>query len=695
MKYKIKRKHKTMKTWQILIIFVIALLFLSISYASISTTLRINGTATGERQQLDVIYLHINNSSSYPSTIAYMDTYSYTFEDPPVIGNISMGGINLTLNTDYTYTNGTLTIPDVTGTLVIDGEQIELQNFNIKYVYGDNIQFDGNTMLDTGIALFSAENFDRDFDLTVDIDNSTYVNNNNQTYNTVVNCVDHDNTPYHGFTLRRNASKYFFKRTVAQNSVTEIQYNPDEIQNVRLSRTNKVLYGSFSNGSSVQQIGDYSNLNQRIDYNLLIGSDLNDKNQSFRCFVGQLSNITVTNYYEGEEVPVTLPLAKRTGYTFKGWYSDSEFTRRVGRGGEAYTPSAENNILYAKWVTQDVIEQEEEYNFNGQYNFAQNGYINTSVYLYTQENIHRNFEMSFNIVGLGSSINNDTLMSATKNILRINNAANQLLTLDTVGNTSGGTIKNIPNTITNVRIIRINDKLYYSLNGQTFLLINDYTGYTDYSNNPVIFGADFNTDGTIYRSFDGVLSNMSVKFISDSATLADYESPQGELATVYSHSGNFVFDGTNNIDTNIRLFDYDTYDKDFEISFNIVSKDSSTASQATLVNSKYENKDAGYPGFVYRFDTTLANLELTAAKATSGSPYRCSFSSVNSVKISRRDMKLYIQINDGTEQQVYDFSGFKDFFSTKLTIGSAIDSSGNIFRPFIGILSDIVVKLEQ
>ena len=58
-------------------------------------------------------------------------------------------------------------------------------------------------------------------------------------------------------------------------------------------------------------------------------------------------------------------------------------------------------------------------------------------------------------------------------------------------------------------------------------------------------------------------------------------------------------------------------------------------------------------------------------------------------------MKIYLKINDEEEKQLYDFSGFKDFMSTKLTIGSSIDSNGNIYRPFKGTLSDIVVKVEQ
>ena len=690
-----RTKKRQFNSWQIFLVLIIVLLAISISYAMFSTQLIINGGVDGEQEQLDIVYLNIDNTSSYPSSIGYMETYSYTFSIPPTIEAITMGGTRLTLGTDYTYTDGVLRIPNVTGNLVINGEEPELEDFKIKYIFGDNIEFDGKTLLDTDIALFSEENFDRNFELTVNIDSNTFDSTQNNKLNTVLNCVDHKTSPYHGFLLRRDASKYIFKVTNANNGVTERHPSLGEVQNVLITRTNKKIYADLTNGSNLTEVGDFSNFTQRINSTLFIGSDINSSNVPFRCFLGEMSNITVTNYYEAEEAPITLPKPTRTGYIFSGWFSNSNFTTRVGYGGETYMPKGDTN-LYAKWTKEVPIEDDvDEYIHNGQINFAQEDYINTHVYLYSQKNIHRNFEMSFDIVGLGNSSNDDTLMSATKNIFSIANASNETMNLYTTGKTAGNSVEGIPNTITNVRLIRIDDKLYYSLNGQTFLKINDYAGVTSYSNRPVLFGADFKPDGSVYRNFDGILSNMKVKFISDNVTLADYDRTHGQLATVYQHNGDYVFDGTNNIDKNIRPFDFDSYDKDFEISFNIVSIDSTTVEQSTLVNSKYENSDAGFPGFVYRLTTNKKQLELTAAKATSGSPILKNVSDVQSVKISRRNMKLYLKINDEEEQLAYDFSGFKDFFSTKITIGSSTNANGNIFRPFKGTLSDIVIKMEQ
>ena len=59
---------------------------------------------------------------------------------------------------------------------------------------------------------------------------------------------------------------------------------------------------------------------------------------------------TVTMYAQWTADSVTLPTATRVGYTFAGWYADSECTEnKEGDANDAYTPT-ENTTLYAKWT---------------------------------------------------------------------------------------------------------------------------------------------------------------------------------------------------------------------------------------------------------------------------------------------------------------------------------------------------------
>ena len=137
MRYKFKRKRKHFKTYQIFLILIIFLIAISTSYALYTTQLIINGTATGVQEKFEIIYLNMGDTSAYPKLIGYMDTYEYTFAIPPVIKSITMGGISLE-SKDYTYINGTLTIPKVKADIVIQGNE---------NATGVNVTFDidGNT----------------------------------------------------------------------------------------------------------------------------------------------------------------------------------------------------------------------------------------------------------------------------------------------------------------------------------------------------------------------------------------------------------------------------------------------------------------------------------------------------------------------------------------------------------------------
>lgn len=73
---------------------------------------------------------------------------------------------------------------------------------------------------------------------------------------------------------------------------------------------------------------------------------------------------TITLYADWEAAEVTLPeLEERIGYSFKGWYADSEFNTFVGNAGTKLSIT-ENTDLYAKWergfVTLTVIYDDKQ-----------------------------------------------------------------------------------------------------------------------------------------------------------------------------------------------------------------------------------------------------------------------------------------------------------------------------------------------
>ena len=60
-------------------------------------------------------------------------------------------------------------------------------------------------------------------------------------------------------------------------------------------------------------------------------------------------NGTVNLYAKWANGNVTLPTPTRTGYTFKGWYSEATGGTKIGNGGDTYSPTAPVTI-FAQWT---------------------------------------------------------------------------------------------------------------------------------------------------------------------------------------------------------------------------------------------------------------------------------------------------------------------------------------------------------
>jgi len=345
------------------------------------------------------------------------------------------------------------------------------------------------------------------------------------------------------------------------------------------------------------------------------------------------------------------------------------------------------------------------YSYKGECTFDGNNYLNTDVCLYSKENINKNFLISFNIVNVANgNVNHSTILSSMDesgtpwpghNVkIYIKNNAPQI-TLESNSNTSSTGDAVIPSKVVNVRIIRINHKLYYSFDNQQCIQVNDYTGFTNTFDTPVTFGAGLDENNNPFRYFKGTLSDITIKFISEEASIQYYNPPAKRMKTVYEHPDLYVFDGeTDYINTSLSMFTRETIAKDFEISFKIEYIESGYENQASLVNGKYENKGANYPGFVYRLYTADSTIKLEARGGT-GSVASNSQAAVKEVRISRVNQKLYLSINEGLAREIYDFTSFSNYFDVPITIGCSFNNGTTPFRFFKGALSEIVVKVEE
>lgn len=372
------------------------------------------------------------------------------------------------------------------------------------------------------------------------------------------------------------------------------------------------------------------------------------------------------------------------------------------------------------------------------------------IRLFSDENVDKNFIISFNkisIVDDGTTYDKNsspTLLGSmdegTKygntifpgfNVkLMTKNGTNQLvIESNSFVNTDGDVT--IPNDVTNIRILRLNGILYYSLDRGKFIKLNDYSNYRENLNPfdaPLIFGAGLDANGNKWRFFKGIISDVSVKFIDDGPTIDDYNPP---LKTVYAHEGKIKFIPTKsgvpnemiNPDTNEKITDkygnenmiytgLDMFgdeaslDRNFEISFVIEEIESGNVNQAAIVNAKYEktneNNSKSWPGFVFRL-LSGGSIKLDARCAT-GTGYTNNTATNlvgHKITISRVDRKVYIQIDDGTQKEAWNFTNFSNldvYFHVPITIGGSLNNEGvtnQPFRGFKGTLSNIVVKVED
>ena len=166
----------------------------------------------------------------------------------------------------------------------------------------------------------------------------------------------------------------------------------------------------------------------------------------------------------------------------------------------------------------------------------------------------------------------------------------------------------------------------------------------------------------------------------------------------YQHNDDYVFDGTNYIDTGVYLFSQENYQRNFYISVDI-KQNISTENQATVIGSKYETDTTNYPGFVFRRNSAKTSYNISANVSASkklslpsGNNNLGSFSSTKKVRLLRIDNILYYSLNDDSFTKVLDFTGFRLFFNQSVTIGATFKSDGKTLQRFFkGTMSNIIV----
>ena len=164
----------------------------------------------------------------------------------------------------------------------------------------------------------------------------------------------------------------------------------------------------------------------------------------------------------------------------------------------------------------------------------------------------------------------------------------------------------------------------------------------------------------------------------------------------YEHEGEMEFDGTNVVDTNVRLFSEENANKNFEISFHIHGIENSNIFQASFVSCKNETTNPQY-GITLRLtnsgSTFKYNLTATIGNGSNISKTYSISPGGDKLKLVRLNGLLYLCINDGALEYIADYSDFTRYFDLPVTIGSSIGSDLEYFRYYKGLISDVSIKL--
>ncbi len=155
------------------------------------------------------------------------------------------------------------------------------------------------------------------------------------------------------------------------------------------------------------------------------------------------------------------------------------------------------------------------------------------------------------------------------------------------------------------------------------------------------------------------------------------------------------FDGTNYLNTGVRLFDSTNFGKDFEIIFNIDSM-GTNAVQNTVVSSMDETGQP-WPGFCFRLgETGQYEFAANASSASSDRVRKYFTGESNKVSIKRVNNILYGKLNNGTEQMIINYANLAGPFNTAVWVGAAPNSDGTTPRRFfVGDISHFKIAIND
>ena len=359
--------------------------------------------------------------------------------------------------------------------------------------------------VNTGIKLFSEENYQRSFVLSFtikEVNDDLFSNNERATiFNALKEVNNTTEGKYPGILLRVEGSKWFLQasRGKEPDYSAKILFDKEDLLNkeLKIIRYNdgesiKVYYVIGNNGPFL--LKDITDFIGPFDTPLTFGASIED----------------------GE--PIRYSIANLKDISFEFVDDDRTLYDLAGVGANHQTDS---------FLT--VFSQEGTCNFNGPGSnitgddcsiYSDSDHINTEINLFSSDNASKDFEIYFELNNFQLASQPESQSTIISSYLERTGIGYGVMLRRDSGNLSmvirngNGGDKKFNVTLSNplfVRIVRKDGYLCYSFNNSSLKYAVDMNNLYAPFNNPVIFGASIDKEGNIFRNINGSISNMYIK----------------------------------------------------------------------------------------------------------------------------------------------------------------------------------------
>ena len=161
-------------------------------------------------------------------------------------------------------------------------------------ITGENCKpYIGKKYIDTGISLYSKENYEKDYEIYFEIvDYSPKLQDSSDSQQTIMNeKLELSKENYPGIAFRRSGNNLEITERI-KNQKKSVYKNYQDIYNIRLTRKDKKVYYSINEGETIL-LQDLTNLYQPFDTPVWFGASLSENGEIFRIFRGKLENIYI------------------------------------------------------------------------------------------------------------------------------------------------------------------------------------------------------------------------------------------------------------------------------------------------------------------------------------------------------------------------------------------------------------------